>query len=298
MVKAHAGILPATLAAPSTKKGSGMKMRTAVVILGLAGLGYAAWSFGWLDRLRPPGRLAEGTSVPALLLTELTAGESKVESPVFLAAAKPILAEDGRLLIEKGSIIEGRLATSRSGGLLERMAGSEPLLELEMCRVKAADGSWIPLGRPEGPDGPVRVPLPRPKFDAAAAAGDLIARAKDSDLAKAMQKGWSLEQLKDLDWIDQIRKSARELDLPRVQAATTEALIKARKELDQAGRGDFSRLKDVDLAESAQLWRELESSARRAGAAAQDALRGPARRAGAGTPVQFAVSRSAEVRAP
>ncbi len=274
-----------------------MKKRSAAGFLAFAALGFAAWQFGWIHRLLPPSRLAAGTPVAAVLLTELTAGESKVDSQVYLAAVEPVLAADGRLLIEKGAVIEGRLATSRAGGLLERMAGSEPLLEVELCRVQAADGSWIAVSGPQDPDRPVKVPLPRPSIDLASAAGDLIAKAQDSDLARAARKGWSMDDLKSVDWIAQVKRAAKSLDLPRAQAATSEALRKAREGLDRAGRGDFSDLKGADLAEAAGLWRDVEASARKAGSKAEEVLKGPERRAGAGTPVRFATAEPAEIRA-
>jgi len=83
-------------------------------------------------------KLAEGTLIPVRLV-ERVSSETHQAGDSFLATLDQALVVDGLVIADKGSRVEGRVATSDKGGRVRGVA----MIALELTRINTADGQKI-----------------------------------------------------------------------------------------------------------------------------------------------------------
>ncbi|CAN5397318.1 hypothetical protein BH11ARM1_BH11ARM1_05000 [soil metagenome] len=87
-----------------------------------------------------------GTTVKAIILSELTSGGSSQGEKVPMMVSEDVHDTSGHVIIAKGSPLEGEVTWSRSEGTLGSMMNKPARLKIKFKTVKAVDGSLIQLG--------------------------------------------------------------------------------------------------------------------------------------------------------
>jgi hypothetical protein len=89
--------------------------------------------------------VAEGTPVKLILLQELHSGREEEGAEVPLMVAENVVAPDGTVVIQKGTLAKGTVSWSRSEGTVSRFVGQPARLSITLEETLAVDETTVPL---------------------------------------------------------------------------------------------------------------------------------------------------------
>jgi hypothetical protein len=93
----------------------------------------------------PTYKLARGTPVRAVLLTELTSGGSKEGSEVAMMVSEDVVESDGNVVVPRGAAVMGEVTWSRSEGTLGGLTNRPARLKFKFKHLILPGGKQIPL---------------------------------------------------------------------------------------------------------------------------------------------------------
>ena len=241
----------------------------------------------------PPARLVEGTEVPLMLLTELSAGGSEEGTEVAFMVTKDVKAPDDRVLIPRGAIAYGRVSWSRSAGALSKVVNEPPRLAVSIDRTTAIDDQTIYLqatatGEPYHFSGK--------NTGARRASEGLAAALDDKSTRKALEQLLGAFEGKRMGDEEIVEGLARKLDLKNTeQLAEGRSVRELEKILEGVADGSVTRVTGAQTTLLIDTITELAGLRVNVGDRIAGIFKGSTIRAYPGTPVTASVAQAISV---
>ena len=280
-----------------------------ILVLGVFGYGVYAMNQGKINLPflpTPTSELKAGTRIKLLTLAQLDSGKSKVDQSFPMVVAEDVKDGAGRVLVEAGTILTGKITRSRGGSLASTLVNQPARLEGTFGSVKTIDGQSVPLS-PDAKD---------PKGFYAFGRGS----SSEKDAGDALEAIWthpesqkSLEQLKaklqgekvDLSAPD-MRKvlgdAADHMDLPNTRnllngsGNSDKDLTHMSESMDKVMDGNFKGMSGVELVTAAMALGEMGKVVESVDKTLRNTLKGRGISVPPGTPMDAYTTRTIVIK--